>query len=251
MAGRGRGRPTGPGLGFSARRRVAGRPAAVQEPAGPRSPARRHPGARSPPPQPVRCTGWTVRLTRRPLPRRVTGHRAAGKAMTCGDPPRAQYVSRRVSRRHVSAGQRRMRPRPPEPGAQVRILPGAQFRDINSNILTILTRRSPGSVTCGFATAQSCLPPRALPGPRPLLLWRRSWHIAISAYEAVALLSQVGTPSPTQREHRRGQQPRAITSTTSRRVASWRPANRLWEDQLGADRDAWIIRGPHGRRHLR
>jgi hypothetical protein len=43
--------------------------------------------------------------------------------------------------------------------------------------------------------------PRALPEWPPLLLRRRSWHIAISAYEAVALLSQVGTPSPTQREH--------------------------------------------------
>ena len=35
--------------------------------------------------------------------------------------------------------------------------------------------------------------PRALPEWPPLLLRRRSWHIAISAYEAVALLSQVGT----------------------------------------------------------
>ena len=43
--------------------------------------------------------------------------------------------------------------------------------------------------------------PRALPQWPPLPLRRRSWHIAISAYEAVALLSQVGTPSPTQREH--------------------------------------------------
>ena len=45
------------------------------------------------------------------------------------------------------------------------------------------------------------LAPRALPEWPPLLLRRRSWHIATSAYEAVALLSQVGTPSPTQREH--------------------------------------------------
>jgi hypothetical protein len=43
--------------------------------------------------------------------------------------------------------------------------------------------------------------PHALPKRPPLLLRRRSWHIAISAYEAVAPLSQVGTPSPTQREH--------------------------------------------------
>src|SRR5215471_9735712 len=62
-------------------------------------------------------------------------------------------------------------------------------------------RRSNGSVTCGFATAQSCLPPMRSPKQPPLLLRRRSWHIAISAYEAVASLSQVGTPSPTQREH--------------------------------------------------
>lgn len=45
------------------------------------------------------------------------------------------------------------------------------------------------------------LAPRALPKPPPLLLRRRSWHIGISAYEAVDPLSQVGTPSPTQREH--------------------------------------------------
>src|SRR6516164_7345929 len=43
--------------------------------------------------------------------------------------------------------------------------------------------------------------PHALPKQPPLLLRRRSWHIAISAYEAVASPSQVGTPSPTQREH--------------------------------------------------
>jgi hypothetical protein len=43
--------------------------------------------------------------------------------------------------------------------------------------------------------------PHALPRRPPLPLRRRSWHIAISAYEAVAPLSQAGTPSPTQREH--------------------------------------------------
>jgi hypothetical protein len=40
---------------------------------------------------------------------------AVGKAMTCGYPPRAQCVSKRVSRGHVSAGQGRVVPRPPEP----------------------------------------------------------------------------------------------------------------------------------------
>jgi hypothetical protein len=43
--------------------------------------------------------------------------------------------------------------------------------------------------------------PHALPRRPPLPLRRWSWHMAISAYEAVALLSQVGTPSPTHREH--------------------------------------------------
>jgi hypothetical protein len=43
--------------------------------------------------------------------------------------------------------------------------------------------------------------PHTLPKRPPLLPRRRSWHIAISAYEAVAPLSQVGTPSPTQRDH--------------------------------------------------
>ena len=38
-----------------------------------------------------------------------------GKDVTCGYLPRAPYVSRRVSRRHVSAGQGQMVPRPPEP----------------------------------------------------------------------------------------------------------------------------------------
>jgi hypothetical protein len=37
------------------------------------------------------------------------------KDVTCGYLPRAQYVSRRVSCRHVSAGQSQMVPRTPEP----------------------------------------------------------------------------------------------------------------------------------------
>ena len=63
--------------------------------------------------------------------------------------------------------------------------------------------------------------PRALPEWPPLLLLRRSWHIAISAYEAVALLSQVGTPSPTQREHN------GLVSTAYMRLPN-RSAVRLW-----------------------
>jgi hypothetical protein len=43
--------------------------------------------------------------------------------------------------------------------------------------------------------------PHAPPKRPPLLLRRRSWHIAISAYEAVAPLSQAGARSPTQLEH--------------------------------------------------
>jgi hypothetical protein len=43
---------------------------------------------------------------------------------------------------------------------------GAQLRGINSNTLTILVRRSPESVACGFATAHSCLPPMRSPSGR-------------------------------------------------------------------------------------
>jgi hypothetical protein len=74
---------------------------------------------------------------------------AVGKDVTCGYPPRAQYVSRRVSRRHVSAGQRQMVPRPPEPRAQVRILPGALVICTNSNALTTLTQPKPRHLNCG------------------------------------------------------------------------------------------------------
>jgi hypothetical protein len=47
----------------------------------------------------------------------------------------------------------------PEPRAQVRILPGALVRGINSNTLTILARLNARPVTCRNADAFSILPP--------------------------------------------------------------------------------------------
>lgn len=103
----------GTGLGSAPRpcRRMA---SAVHQPAGPRSPAR----ASSWRPSSAAVGAVTrvqARLTQLSLPRLVTDHGRAGKAVTCGYPPRAQYVSKRVSRRHVSAGQRQVVPPPPEP----------------------------------------------------------------------------------------------------------------------------------------
>ena len=88
----------------------------------------------------MRYTGCRVRLTRPPLPGLVKDHQAAGKAMTCGYPPRAQYVSKGspagtfplVSTGWCHALRSRER--------RFRILPGAQFRGINSNTFTILGR---------------------------------------------------------------------------------------------------------------
>ena len=45
----------------------------------------------------------------------MTGHRAVGKATTCGYPSHAEYVPKRVSREDIPAGQGRMVPHPPEP----------------------------------------------------------------------------------------------------------------------------------------
>jgi hypothetical protein len=73
--------------------------------------------------------------------------------------------------------------------------------------------------------------PRALPQWPPLLLLRRSWHIAISAYEAVALLSQVGTPSPTLREHN------GLASTAyMRQIAEYSLGHRSPRSRPGARR---------------
>jgi hypothetical protein len=75
------------------------------------------------------------------------------KGMTCGFLARAQYVSRRVSRKHVSAGQGQVVPRPPEPRAQVRILPGALVICTNPNALTTLTQPKPRHLTRGDTEA--------------------------------------------------------------------------------------------------
>ena len=63
------------------------------------------------PPQPMRYTG----CLRHGRSSACEGPSAIGKGVTCGYSLRAQYVSRRVARRHVSAGQGQMVLRPPEP----------------------------------------------------------------------------------------------------------------------------------------
>ena len=101
-------------IGFNARRHAAGCPAAIQEPAGRRSPARASAWRPSPAAAGAvdRVEGQAHVAAAPPACERSS---AVGKDVTCGYLPRAQYVSRRVSRRHVSAGQGQMVPRPPEP----------------------------------------------------------------------------------------------------------------------------------------
>jgi len=72
---------------------------------------------------------------------------------------------------YLFARQRHAQQPPPEPGAQVRILPRALVRGINSNTLTILTRRSRESVTCGFATPHRARPCSAI-SPPAVSSWR-------------------------------------------------------------------------------
>ena len=155
-------------IGLSARRHAAGCPAAVQEPAGPRSPARASAWRPSP-----AAAGAVDRVEGRAhvaaAPPACERSSAVGTAVTCGYPHRVRCVSRRVSRGRVSAGQGQLVPRPPEPRAQVRILPGELFRGINSNTLTILNRLGARPVTCGnaqpFPTLRPIRAPKAHTGP--------------------------------------------------------------------------------------
>jgi hypothetical protein len=71
----------------------------------------------------------------------------------------ARYAPGQAAPERVCAGQGHTQQPSPEPWAQVRILPGALFKGINSNSLTILGRLSARPVTCGNADAFRTWPP--------------------------------------------------------------------------------------------
>jgi hypothetical protein len=79
----------------------------------------------------------------------------------------ARYAPGQTARERVSAGQGPAQQPSPEPCAQVRILPGALLRSMNSNTLTTLGRLGASPVTCGSADAFSILRPVRPPAPAP------------------------------------------------------------------------------------
>jgi hypothetical protein len=152
------------------------------------------------PPAPANaCCAIGARQAHLPLPAgppRPAGQRHQRPTLNADTPAPAdrtglpRYAPDHGARERVSAGHRRTQQPSPEPCAQVRILPGALVRGINSNTLTILSGFSASAVTCGNAGAfQTLRPIRALrrkAGPANRLLSSIARSRSLGRKQAVA-----------------------------------------------------------------